>query len=75
MRIRKDGSIALDNGCYIPANAVRSIVDNLRSGIGYPECSPLYDIPRDVIAFILTDIIYKGGLYGQQRIPLQVLRT
>ena len=39
----------------IPARQVRVIYNNLKKGIGYPTCSPMYDVTREQVAFILTN--------------------
>jgi len=40
---------------YIPAKHVDVIRTNLLRGIGYPYCSPMLEVTREQVAFILAN--------------------
>jgi len=45
---------------YIPAKHVKIAYDNLKKGKDYSVCSPVYEITREIAAFILC--YYKEEL-------------
>lgn len=40
---------------YIPMNQCRIIYKNMKAGVKWPQCSPVYDITREQAAFILNN--------------------
>ncbi len=40
---------------YVPAKQVQVIKKNLKRGVPYPQCSPMYDVSREAVAFIMVN--------------------